>query len=61
MMLTQTKSYELRVDVENFDGQKVSPHYAAFSVGPESEGYKLRLEKFVKGVAGGTSVVQAKF
>ncbi|XP_037547470.1 microfibril-associated glycoprotein 4-like [Nematolebias whitei] len=51
-LLTQVKNYELRVDMEDFDGQKVFAHYAAFSVGPESEGYKLNLGTFVKGAAG---------
>ncbi|XP_054898869.1 microfibril-associated glycoprotein 4-like [Poeciliopsis prolifica] len=51
-LLTQDRNYELRVDMEDFDGQKVFAHYSAFSVGPESEGYKLNLGNFIKGSAG---------
>lgn len=51
-LLTQAKSYELRVDMEDFEGQKVFALYSSFSVGPESEEYKLTLGSFVKGAAG---------
>uniref|UniRef100_A0A3Q2QLC9 Microfibril associated protein 4 n=1 Tax=Fundulus heteroclitus TaxID=8078 RepID=A0A3Q2QLC9_FUNHE len=51
-LLTQDRNYELRVDMEDFEGQKVFAHYSAFSVGPESEGYKLNLGSFIKGAAG---------
>ncbi|XP_023155749.2 microfibril-associated glycoprotein 4-like [Amphiprion ocellaris] len=51
-LLTQSKNYELRVDMEDFEGQKVFAAYASFSVGPESEGYKLNLGSFLNGAAG---------
>ncbi|KAM6896867.1 microfibril-associated glycoprotein 4-like [Xenentodon cancila] len=51
-LLTQAKTYELRVDMEDFEGQKVFAQYSSFSVDPESEGYKLNLGSFVKGAAG---------
>lgn len=51
-LLTQARKYELRVDMEDFDGQNVFAHYSSFSVGPEAEGYKLSLGSFVKGAAG---------
>lgn len=51
-LLTQAKNYELRVDMEDFDGQSVFAQYSSFSVGPEAEGYKLSLGGFVKGAAG---------
>ncbi|KAI3365495.1 hypothetical protein L3Q82_010581, partial [Scortum barcoo] len=51
-LLTQAKNYELRVDMEDFEGQKVFALYSSFSVGPETEGYKLNLGKFVRGAAG---------
>ncbi|TWW82176.1 microfibril-associated glycoprotein 4-like [Takifugu flavidus] len=51
-LLTQAKKYELKVDMEDFDGQNVFAHYSSFSVGPEAEGYKLSLGSFVKGAAG---------
>lgn len=51
-LLTQSKNYELRVDMEDFEGQKVFAAYTSFSVGPESEGYKLNLGSFLNGAAG---------
>lgn len=51
-VMTQAKAYELRVDMEDFEGQKVYAHYSSFAVGPESEGYKLSVGTFVKGAAG---------
>lgn len=52
-LLTQAKNYELRVDMEDFEGQRVFADYSSFSVGPETEGYKLNLGSFTKGAAGG--------
>lgn len=51
-LMTQANSYELRMDMEDFEGQKVYALYSSFSVGAESEGYKLTLGDFVRGVAG---------
>ncbi|KAJ8013668.1 hypothetical protein DPEC_G00032190 [Dallia pectoralis] len=51
-LLTKTKKYELRVDMENFEGMKVFAQYSSFSVGPEAEGYKLTLGTFKDGGAG---------
>ncbi|GAA6214571.1 microfibril-associated glycoprotein 4-like [Lates japonicus] len=51
-LLTQAKTYELRVDMEDFEGQNVFALYSSFSVGPESEGYKLNVGTFTKGAAG---------
>ncbi|XP_039990440.1 microfibril-associated glycoprotein 4-like isoform X2 [Xiphias gladius] len=51
-LLTQAKNYELRVDMEDFEGQKVFAEYSSFSVGPESEGYMLNLGRFTRGAAG---------
>lgn len=53
-LMTQSKTYELRVDLEDFEGQRVFAHYSSFSVDPESEGYRLNLGQFIKGSAGGT-------
>lgn len=53
-LLTQAKNYELKVDMEDFDGQNVFALYSSFSVGPEAEGYKLKLGSFTKGAAGAT-------
>ncbi|XP_072317210.1 microfibril-associated glycoprotein 4-like [Eucyclogobius newberryi] len=51
-LMTAGKAYELRVDMEDFEGQRVFAHYASFAVGPESDGYRLRVGTFVKGTAG---------
>ncbi|KAG7227728.1 hypothetical protein INR49_029493 [Caranx melampygus] len=51
-LMTQAKTYELRVDMEDFEGQRVFAQYSSFSVDPESEGYRLNLGGFVKGSAG---------
>lgn len=53
-LLTQAKNYELRVDMEDFEGQKVFAQYSSFSVGPETDGYRLSLGSFTKGAAGET-------
>jgi len=53
-LLTQAKTYELKVDIEVFDGQRVFAQYSSFTVGPESDGYKLSLGDFIRGPAGGT-------
>ncbi|XP_030019386.1 microfibril-associated glycoprotein 4-like [Sphaeramia orbicularis] len=51
-LLTQAKTYELRVDLEDFEGQRVYAHYSSFAVGSETDGYQLNLGNFVKGAAG---------
>ncbi|XP_076008336.1 microfibril-associated glycoprotein 4-like [Genypterus blacodes] len=51
-LLTKTKSYELRVNLEDFDGQQVYAHYSSFAVGPETDGYRLTLGSFLRGAAG---------
>jgi hypothetical protein len=51
-LLTQRKKYELRVDLEDFEGAKVHVQYSSFSVDSEHEGYKLHLSGFKDGGAG---------
>ncbi|XP_045557875.1 microfibril-associated glycoprotein 4-like [Salmo salar] len=51
-LLTMRKTYELRVDMEDFEGKKVYAQYSSFSVGPEAEGYPLKLGSFKDGGAG---------
>lgn len=34
-LLTLRKTYELRVEMEDFEGAKAYVHYSSFSVGPE--------------------------
>ncbi|KAL0964910.1 hypothetical protein UPYG_G00274270 [Umbra pygmaea] len=56
-LLTLKKSYELRVDMEDFDGQKAYASYSSFSISPavtnpDLDGYKLHVTGFKDGGAG---------
>ncbi|XP_013885916.1 microfibril-associated glycoprotein 4 [Austrofundulus limnaeus] len=61
--LTQRKNYELLVDMEDFEGNKSYARYSSFSVGPESDGYRLKVSGFSDGGAGDslTSHSEQKF
>ncbi|XP_076000469.1 microfibril-associated glycoprotein 4-like [Genypterus blacodes] len=50
--LTQQKTYEMRVEMEDFEGAKVYAHFTTFSVGTEQDGYTLTLDGFENGGAG---------
>uniref|UniRef100_A0A3Q2CRY0 Microfibril associated protein 4 n=1 Tax=Cyprinodon variegatus TaxID=28743 RepID=A0A3Q2CRY0_CYPVA len=50
--LSLRKKYELLVDMEDFEGNKVYARYSSFSVGPESFGYTLHVSGFSDGGAG---------
>ncbi|KAL1262277.1 hypothetical protein QQF64_007542 [Cirrhinus molitorella] len=50
--LTRRHQYRLRVDLEDFQGQKAYAVYRFFSVGSEADGYKLHVSGFVNGGAG---------
>ncbi|XP_026207146.1 microfibril-associated glycoprotein 4-like isoform X2 [Anabas testudineus] len=50
--LTSERKYELLVDMQDFDGRKVYARYTSFSVGPESDGYRLQVSGFLNGGAG---------
>ena len=50
--LTLRKKYELLVDMEDFNGNKVFARYSSFSVSDESNGYKLHVSGFTNGGAG---------
>ncbi|KAI9529524.1 hypothetical protein NQZ68_011233 [Dissostichus eleginoides] len=50
--LTLRKSYELLVDMEDFEGGKVFARYSSFSVAPESSGFTLHVSGFTDGGAG---------
>ncbi|XP_073697931.1 microfibril-associated glycoprotein 4-like [Garra rufa] len=50
--LTRNRNYMLRVDLEDFDGNKVFALYSSFSVGPEADGYQLHVSGFTDGGAG---------
>ncbi|KAK9981833.1 hypothetical protein ABG768_001357 [Culter alburnus] len=50
--LTRNRKYMLRVDLEDFTGRKGFAQYLSFSVGPETDGYKLHVSGFTDGGAG---------
>uniref|UniRef100_A0A673N526 Microfibril-associated glycoprotein 4-like n=1 Tax=Sinocyclocheilus rhinocerous TaxID=307959 RepID=A0A673N526_9TELE len=50
--LTRKNKYMLRVDLEDFQGNKVFALYSSFSVDPEADGYKLHVSGFTDGGAG---------
>ncbi|XP_073764892.1 microfibril-associated glycoprotein 4-like [Danio rerio] len=54
--LTRNKKYMLRVDLEDFTGRKGFAQYSSFSVGCETDGYKLQVSGFKDGGAGGDSL-----
>ncbi|XP_036419538.1 microfibril-associated glycoprotein 4-like isoform X2 [Colossoma macropomum] len=50
--LTSKRKYELRVDLEDFEGGKVYAQYSNFSVDSEVDGYRLHVGGFIDGGAG---------
>ncbi len=50
--LTQRKTYELLVNMEDFSGNTVFARYTSFSIDPESDGYRLNVSGFINGGAG---------
>ncbi|KAK2818332.1 hypothetical protein Q7C36_022265 [Tachysurus vachellii] len=50
--LTRNRKYELRVDLQDFDGVSVYARYSYFSVESEADGYKLHVSGFTNGGAG---------
>ncbi|KAL6482451.1 hypothetical protein MHYP_G00105310 [Metynnis hypsauchen] len=50
--LTRKIKYELRVDLEDFEGATVYAQYSTFSVDSEVNGYKLTVGGFINGGAG---------
>uniref|UniRef100_A0A8B9I1B2 Fibrinogen C-terminal domain-containing protein n=1 Tax=Astyanax mexicanus TaxID=7994 RepID=A0A8B9I1B2_ASTMX len=51
-LLTHKRNYQLRVDLEDFEGMKVYALYSSFSVGSETTGYQLNIGGFIDGGAG---------
>ena len=51
-LLTKKKKYQLRVDMEDFEGNTAFAFYSSFSVGSEADGYKLQVAGFKNGGAG---------
>ncbi|KAL6482460.1 hypothetical protein MHYP_G00105400 [Metynnis hypsauchen] len=50
--LTSKRKYELRVDLQDFEGGKVYAQYSTFSVDSEVNGYRLTVGGFIDGGAG---------
>merc|ERR1712168_1663942 len=50
-LLTLNKAYELRVDMEDFEGESAFALYTTFSIGSEEDGYKLNVGGFKDGNA----------
>ncbi|KAL7851921.1 hypothetical protein SRHO_G00177060 [Serrasalmus rhombeus] len=50
--LTSKRNYELRVDLEDFEGVTAYAQYSTFSVDSEVNGYKLRVGGFINRGAG---------
>ncbi|XP_031418077.2 microfibril-associated glycoprotein 4-like, partial [Clupea harengus] len=50
--LTTNREHELRVDMEDFEDNRVFARYSSFAVGSEIEGYKLTVGGFNNGGAG---------
>ena len=44
--LTRSREYELRVDLEDFDGNTAYAKYSTFSIGDEMNKYKLNLGSY---------------
>ncbi|KAG5267479.1 hypothetical protein AALO_G00222220 [Alosa alosa] len=56
-LLTLRKNYELRVDMEDFNGARVYANYTSFSISPQAinaevDGYRLHVSGFRNGGAG---------
>ncbi|KAI4890781.1 hypothetical protein NFI96_012791, partial [Prochilodus magdalenae] len=50
--LTRKRKYELKVDMQDFEGVTVYAQYSTFSVESEADGYKLHVGGFLNGGAG---------
>ncbi|CAF1168242.1 unnamed protein product [Rotaria magnacalcarata] len=51
-ILTNQDSYQLRVDLEDFDAQKRCAEYSSFRISNEADKYRLMVGSYVKGDAG---------
>ncbi|XP_062403469.1 microfibril-associated glycoprotein 4-like [Sardina pilchardus] len=55
-LLTHGMKYELRVDMEDWEGGTVYALYGSFFLGPESDGYRLHVFDFIDGGAGNSLI-----
>ncbi|CAF0996329.1 unnamed protein product [Rotaria magnacalcarata] len=51
-ILTNQDSYRLKVDLEDFDGQKRFAEYSSFRISNEADKYRLIVGPYLKGDAG---------
>lgn len=58
--LTQRRKCELLIDMEDFEGNKSYARYSSFSIGSESDGYRLHLTGFINGGAGEQTYAKEK-
>ena len=52
-------TYELRVDLEDFDGNMTFAKYGTFSIGPGSSNYTLTVSGYDAGSTAGDSIIRA--
>lgn len=57
-MLTNQDSYRLRIDLEDFDGQKRFAEYSYVRVANEADKYRLSVGSYLKGDAGDSLSIQ---
>ncbi len=50
-ILTSNKSYTLRIDLEDFNGNRAFAVYSQFAVGPKDDGFRLTVSDY-SGTAG---------
>ncbi|KAI1886530.1 hypothetical protein AGOR_G00196710 [Albula goreensis] len=55
-LITWTRKYRLRVDMEDFTGGKVHAHYSSFAVDTETERFKLHIGNYIDGGAGNSLI-----
>jgi len=54
--ITNSKQYGLQVDMEDFEGNNYQSRYSSFSVGPESDRYRLSISGYDESSTGGDSL-----
>lgn len=45
-VLTSNRKYKLRIDLEDFDGQKRYAQYSTFSISSSADGYRLNVDGY---------------
>ena len=60
-LITNTRPYSLQVDFSDFEGNSFRSSYSSFSVGPESDGYRLTVAGYDTSSTGGDSLTNAEY